>query len=177
MDRGQSKNVRKKSNLNNGKSNYNSGKKGLDDQEMINSWSAFADEQLLIHFQEQPLLFGGNVYLSPVTKEKLDGLKTVRPGWYVGTSKNGRFQPGHPLATALKLDEAARVLDLSSRETEAVRYLKGETLEIPESRINRSASISPRGYVLVTVDGYSLGWGKWLDGMLKNDYPAGWRWT
>ncbi|MNI88339.1 hypothetical protein D3C73_1456310 [compost metagenome] len=101
----------------------------------------------------------------------------MRPGWYVGTSKNGRFQPGHPLATALNPNEAARVLELLSREAETVRYLKGETLEIPESRIIRQAGVSPKGYVLVTVDGYSLGWGKWLDGMLKNEYPAGWRWT
>lgn len=160
-----------------GKSINKQGKKGLDEGEMIETWSAFAHEQLVIGSQEQALLFGGNVYLSPLSKEKLDGLKTVRPGWYVGTSKNGRFQPGHPLATALKPDEAARVLDLSSHDTEAVRYLKGETLEIPESRIVRSDGVSPKGYVLVTVDGYSLGWGKWLDGMLKNDYPAGWRWT
>lgn len=174
---GKNINNHKKGSYTNGRNNNPSEKKELNDQGMIDSWSAFAGEQLVITSAEQPLLFGGNVYLSPVSKEKLAGLKTVRPGWYVGTSRNGRFQPGHPLATALKPDESIRVLDLSSHETEAVRYLKGETLEIPESRIIRAAGISPRGYVLVTVDGYSLGWGKWLDGMLKNDYPAGWRWT
>lgn len=151
---------------------------GADEQEMIGSWTVFASEQLALKHNEPPMLFGGNVYLSPLTKDRLNGLKTVRPGWYVGTVKNGRFQPGHPLATALHEDEAVRVLELSSDEGEVVRYLKGETLEIPPSRIIcQDQTSSPKGYVLVTVDGYSLGWGKWLDGMLKNEYPAGWRWT
>lgn len=160
-----------------GRGHSKQGNKGLNEQEMLDNWSAFASEQLAIQAGEQPLFFGGNAYLSPLNKDRLNGLKTVRPGWYVGTSKNGRFQPGHPLATALNPNEAARVLELLSREAETVRYLKGETLEIPESRIIRQAGVSPKGYVLVTVDGYSLGWGKWLDGMLKNEYPAGWRWT
>ncbi|WP_334073325.1 MULTISPECIES: RsmF rRNA methyltransferase first C-terminal domain-containing protein [Paenibacillus] len=153
------------------------GKKAPDERELTDSWRTFASEQLAVTPHGEVLLFGGHVYISPVAKERLDGLKTVRPGWYVGTVKNGRFQPGHPLAAALKADEAQRVLELSLEDGEAVRYLKGETLEIAESRIRRNADTGPKGFVLVTVDGYSLGFGKWLDGLLKNEYPAGWRWT
>ncbi len=152
------------------------GKKAPEERELLEIWRAFAAEQLSFSPTGEALMFGGNVYLSPLTKQQLHGLKTVRPGWYVGTVKNGRFQPGHPLAAALHPSEAVRVLDLSLPEGEALRYLKGETLEIPESRISHQPDTKPKGYVLITVDGYALGWGKWQDGLLKNEYPAGWRW-
>ncbi|USB32213.1 RsmB/NOP family class I SAM-dependent RNA methyltransferase [Paenibacillus sp. YPG26] len=158
-------------------------KKGLPErtepaeQEMLGTWSSFAASNLKLESEGEPIMFGGHVYLSPVAKEQLNGLKTVRPGWYVGTVKNGRFTPGHPLAAALRPEEAMRSLSLSSEEGEAVRYLKGETLAISPDRIQCSEGVEPKGYVLVCIDGYSAGWGKWLDGMLKNEYPAGWRWT
>lgn len=155
----------------------NVGTKEPDERKMLEGWEMFAAEQLATVPEGEALLFGGHVYLSPLTKQQLHGLRTVRPGWYVGTVKNGRFQPGQPLAAALRPAEARRVLELSLPEGEAVRYLKGETLEIPESRITLAPGTKPKGYVLVTVDGYSLGFGKWLDGILKNEYPAGWRWT
>lgn len=152
--------------------------KAVNEQENLESWRVFAQEQLqAAELPGEQLLFGGNVYLSPLAKERLDGLKVVRPGWYVGTVKNGRLTPGQPLATALSPVEAARVLDLAASDGEAVRYLKGETLQIEAERIRCREDVNPKGYVLVTVDGYSLGWGKWQDGLLKNEYPAGWRWT
>ena len=30
------------------------------------------------------------------------------------------------------------------------------------------------GWTVVTVDGFPLGWGKGVQGMLKNHYPRGW---
>lgn len=148
------------------------------ERELLEYWQQFASQHVTAELPGQPLLFGGHVYLSPLPKEQLDGLKTVRPGWYVGMAKNGRFTPGHPLATALAVEEASRVLKLDQEQGEAIRYLKGETLNVPASRIEcRGIQGFPKGYVLVCVDGVSLGWGKWLDGMLKNEYPAGWRWT
>lgn len=148
------------------------------ERELLDCWKQFASEHVTAKLPGQPLLFGGHVYQSPLPKERLAGLKTVRPGWYAGTVKNGRFAPGHPLATALSAGEANRVLNLSQENGEAVRYLKGETLNVPASRIEcRGIQGFPKGYVLVCVDGVSLGWGKWIDGMLKNEYPAGWRWT
>ncbi|WP_188536507.1 RsmB/NOP family class I SAM-dependent RNA methyltransferase [Paenibacillus segetis] len=158
-------------------SRRDNGVKEPDERELLAIWDHFAQEQLRVDFLGEKVLFGGHIYQSPVSKERLQGLKTVRPGWYVGTIKNGRFAPGHPLATALRSGEAVRTLRLTLENGEAVRYLKGETLEIPASRIYCHENVAPKGYVLITVDGYSLGWGKWLDGILKNEYPAGWRWT
>lgn len=139
----------------------------------------FASGQLELDLGEaHEVWHGPNLYLSPVSEERLAGLKTVRAGWYMGQAKNGRFVPGHPLATALKPEEAQRVINLSPDSGEAVRYLKGETLEIPEERVVvRREDVSAKGYVLVCINGYAAGWGKWQSGLLKNEYPSGWRWT
>ena len=46
-----------------------------------------------------------------------------------------------------------------------MRYLKGETILCDK----------PKGYYVVCIDGYPLGWVKAQNGMLKNQYPASWR--
>ncbi|KKO52781.1 RsmB/NOP family class I SAM-dependent RNA methyltransferase [Paenibacillus sp. DMB20] len=152
----------------------------LSGSELLGAFHEFMDGQLHLDITGgYPVLYGQNIYLSPVPEERLKGLKTVRAGWYMGQAKNGRFVPGHPLATALRPEEAGRVISLSSKDGEAVRYLKGETLEIPEERVrlgNESVT-GTKGFVLVCIDGYAAGWGKWQSGLLKNEYPAGWRWT
>ncbi|WP_340019949.1 RsmB/NOP family class I SAM-dependent RNA methyltransferase [Paenibacillus sp. FSL H3-0457] len=140
-------------------------------------YSQFMKEQLEIELTGETVCYGDRVYQSSVGAARLEGLKVIRPGWFMGTIKNGRFVPSHPLACALNASEARRSVNLSSADGEAVRYLKGETLNFEEERVVLKADTFAKGYVLVCVDGYAAGWGKWLDGVLKNEYPAGWRWT
>lgn len=144
---------------------------------MLEVIQEFTDRELNLAWTQNWIHFGGRMYQSPITEQQLKGLKVVRPGWFVGTIKNGRFTPSHALATALQPTEAKRCIQLQSNTAEAISYLKGETLTIEEQRVERATDILPKGYVLVCIDGYSVGWGKWLEGMLKNEYPAGWRWT
>lgn len=106
------------------------------------------------------------LYIIPQDIPKLNGLKVIRPGWLLGEVKKNRFKPVTPFALALKKQNAARALDFSSKSDEVIRYLKGETLNIT----------GERGWNLVCVDGYPLGWAKQLKDMLNNYYPAGWRW-
>ncbi|MNP54933.1 hypothetical protein D3C76_1495320 [compost metagenome] len=80
------------------------------------------------------------------------------------------------MATALHSEESCRSVSLSSTSNEAISYLKGETLLISQERLSIKIGTTQKGYVLVCIDGYSAGWGKWQDGVLKNEYPAGWRW-
>lgn len=136
----------------------------------------FAEDNLLEPLSGNVVCYGQHVYISPIDADRLERLKVVRPGWFVGTLKKNRFEPAHPLAMALSPAEVQRSVQLESGSDEAIRYLKGETLSMAEERIVRSAGSLPKGYVLVCIDGFAVGWGKWLDGMLKNDYPAGWRW-
>lgn len=123
--------------------------------------------------------YGEHAYASPAGLPELHGLKVVRPGWYVGALHRGRFEPSHALAMGLRMGEAKRALSLASSDERALRYLKGETLEVAESEIVRDPkeTKAAKGYCLVCIDEHPVGWGKWLDGMLKNEYPPGWRWT
>lgn len=115
----------------------------------------------------------------PEGAPELDGLRIVRPGWYAGTVRAGRFELSHSLAMGLKRNtDAVRSVSFGLGDSDAVRYLKGETLPLAEERLLRSGPDVPsKGYCLVCIDGYPLGWAKWLDGRLKNEYPPGWRWT
>ncbi|OPA81150.1 rRNA cytosine-C5-methyltransferase [Paenibacillus selenitireducens] len=146
-----------------------------DEQELVQQ---FMQDHLITALSGEAVRYGQHVYMSPVERERLDGLKVVRPGFFIGTLKKNRFEPAHPLATALRPEEVTRWIHLSSSDDEIIRYLRGETLTLPEDRVQRgNESVPAKGYALICVDGYSVGWGKWLDGMLKNEYPAGWRWT
>lgn len=52
-----------------------------------------------------------------------------------------------------------------------IKYLKGETLDV-EDLVSRKE----KGWYLVCVDGYPLGFGKLANQTLKNKYLPGWRW-
>ena len=49
-----------------------------------------------------------------------------------------------------------------------IRYLKGETLDVEDLVSHRE-----KGWYLVCVDGYPLGFGKLASQVLKNKIPAG----
>ena len=71
----------------------------------------------------------------------------------------------------LKKEEYAFTIDFSSQDDRVIRYLKGETLDVSDL-----VSADEKGWYLVCVDGYSLGFGKLSGQTLKNKYLPGWRW-
>ncbi|PZD95976.1 rRNA cytosine-C5-methyltransferase [Paenibacillus sambharensis] len=125
-------------------------------------------------------VYGRRLYLQPAGLPELTGLRIVREGWYLGEAGARRFEPSQALSMGLRMDEATRCLDLTDSTGEALRYLKGETLHIDKERIvvrsGRETAGSGSSYVLVGINGYPLGWGKWGDGILKNELSPGWRW-
>jgi 16S rRNA C967 or C1407 C5-methylase (RsmB/RsmF family)/NOL1/NOP2/fmu family ribosome biogenesis protein len=142
----------------------------------LSSWEQFAKDALQTGPEGVPLFYGEHLYFMPPGSPSLDGLKVFRPGWSAGTVKKGRFEPSHALAMGLRIEEAGRSLALEPGSERLIRYLKGETLFINEDEISRGDGIPPKGYVLVCAGRYPVGWGKWSDGMLKNEYPPAWRW-
>lgn len=106
-------------------------------------------------------VFGERLYLLPSGIGSLDGLKTERAGLELGCCKKNRFEPSHALAMALRPDDVRQCLELEEPE----RYLRGETLSCG----------AQTGWILLTVHGCSLGWGKASRGVLKNHYPKGLR--
>lgn len=113
---------------------------------------------------------GSYVYAVPGLTQDVRGLKFVRNGLLLGELKKNRFEPSQPLAMALSKDTYEAVLDFSAEDQRVVRYLKGETIPVEEKEGEKSG-----GWQLVCVDGYPLGWGKLVNGVLKNKYLSGWR--
>lgn len=110
-----------------------------------------------------------NLFLIPEDFPMPSGLRYLRTGLLLGTEKKKRFEPSQALAMAISREDCTRVLDLSAEDPAVIRYLKGETLEIQET-----AGWS-NGWVLVCCDGYPLGWGKHINGSIRNKYLPGWR--
>ena len=98
------------------------------------------------------------------------GLRYLRTGILAGTWKRGRFEPSQALAMLLGADSFPNVLNLSSKDMRATRYLKGETIDL-----DSGDPAVKNGWTLVCADGFALGWGKCADGRIKNKYYPGWR--
>lgn len=125
----------------------------------------FRKENLRTDLNGVLLKFGEQLYLAPPDMPSIHQLKVLRPGLHLGTLKKNRFEPSHALALALKKDEVRFCKELSAKEKEVYDYLNGQTL----------SAEGEKGWYLILVDGYSIGWGKLTGGIMKNHYPKGLR--
>lgn len=127
------------------------------------------------------------VYLVPEALGARKGLVFLRNGLYLGEIRKDRFEPSQSFAMALKKEEYTAVVDLDYSDVRVEKYLRGETLEVDDivehnlqeaEKMSDTKSMKKRlekGWQLVCVNGYPLGWGKLVNGILKNKYHAGWR--
>ena len=111
------------------------------------------------------VLFGDNLYRLPQMAPGMDGLKIKRAGLHIGSFKKNRFEPSHALALYLTADEVQSSCSVPSDSADAISYFSGNTIQ----------GEGKNGYCLVCVDGYSAGWGKITNGVIKNHYPKGLR--
>lgn len=138
-------------------------------QKEYGDYLAFEKESLkkgiLERFSGTYLRFGEQLYLCPPQMPAVKGLKVLRPGLHLGTMKKNRFEPSHALALALQPQDVRFSLELSSDSDRIREYLNGMTFPAQ----------GEKGWYLITVDGYSIGWGKLAGGVMKNHYPKGLR--
>lgn len=111
------------------------------------------------------LKFGDNIYLMPKEMPSVKGLRVLRTGLHVGALKKNRFEPAHALALAVNPGGIKHVLDLDSDDHRVMQYLNGQTF----------SAEGEKGWYLICVDGFGIGWGKLAGGMMKNHYPKGLR--
>jgi len=144
----------------------------------LSAWFAFMDEHLREPIEGKWMCIGDHLYWIDPSWDLPDftGLSVMRPGWYVGQLKKNRFEPSQALAMGIGAGQFVRRVELSSGAPETIRYLRGETIEWPEERLVRDGAVPAKGWCLVCMDGFPVGFAKWQDGMLKNAYPSGWRW-
>ena len=88
-------------------------------------------------------------------------------GLELGTIKKNRVEPSHALSHALPLSDFRRVCDLPPDDENIMRYLRGESFPFD----------GEKGWTAVAAGGFVLGWGKCVDGVMKNHYPKGLRWV
>ena len=131
-------------------------------QKLPKEWSSFAKELGIQLPEGKAILFGQSLFWAPTDLPELRGLKVMRPGLELGIVKKDRFEPAHALALWLRECKNTESFAPDSREIGA--YMHGDV--VPSSQ---------KGWCLVTVNGYSLGWGKGDGQVLKNHYPKGLR--
>lgn len=136
--------------------------KGIIEKE-CREWMEFKEHNLRKSYEGTYLKFGDQLFLVPEGCPPLKGLKVLRAGLHLGTVKKNRFEPSHGLALSLKPEEMIKSCEVDG-ET-AKRYLQGQTFAVD----------GEKGWHLICVDGYSIGFGKLSGGMMKNHYPKGLR--
>ena len=131
-------------------------------EKLPKEWESFAKELKIQLPSGKALLFGSSLYWVPAQMPDLRKIKVVRPGLELGEVKKNRFEPAHALALWLKKCENIQDFPENSKEIRA--YMEGQV--VPGSC---------KGWCLITVNGYSLGWGKGDGNHIKNHYPKGLR--
>ncbi len=131
-------------------------------EKLPKAWDAFARELEICLPRGRAVSFGDTWYFCPEGTPELKGLRVLRPGLELGVLRKDRFEPAHALA--LWLANCKNVVDLEPEGQEITRYLHGEVLPCEK-----------KGWCLVRVGGYSIGWGKADGKQLKNHYPKGLR--
>ena len=116
-------------------------------------------------FKSNLLLIGDLLYQLPKDAPDFSGLHVLRGGLFLGTLKKNRFEPSHALALALKSADVNTFYDIKSDSEDIKKYLSGQSLQAE----------TKDGWTLITVDGYSIGWGKAVNNQIKNHYPKGLR--
>ena len=125
------------------------------------SWTPKA-ERLDIH--------GERVYYMPDGLPDLKKIRFLRSGLLLGELKKKRFEPSQALAMNLSPDTYSKIIDFKCEDPRVIKYLKGETIEVDDL-----VNAKDKGWYLICIDGFSLGWGKLSNGTLKNKYLPGWR--
>ncbi|MFZ6031349.1 MAG: RsmB/NOP family class I SAM-dependent RNA methyltransferase [Chloroflexota bacterium] len=141
-------------------------------------WRTWCEEHLAALPDVTPVQVGTRLYALPDGLPDLGGLRVLHPGWWLGDFKKDRFEPAHALAMALHVEDARCILALPADDPGVIKYLRGETL----------VSAGDPGWMLVGVtvpasfpgapeaQAFPLGWGKRVQGVVKNHYPRGLAW-
>ncbi len=135
-------------------------------QEAQKAYKEFEKKFFSARFARRLYEAGGVLYDLPEGVFDWKGIQVLRVGVRLGEVKNGRFEPSHSLAMCIRKEECTNVLDLKKDSEDVRKYLRGDTL---------TANGLENGWVLICMDGFPIGFGKAVNGTVKNHYPKGLR--
>ena len=103
-----------------------------------------------------------DLYVTLMDPALWKGLRVLRPGWWVASLRHSTINPDHALAMALHSEDAQAAVDLAPGDPRLENFMRGGFW--PDHGAD--------GFVLVTVDGFPLGWAKRGGGRLRSRYPV-----
>lgn len=140
-------------------------------KEQIDLWNEFQSNNLTFNINCSDLIVINDYLYWPVIKDAylLQNLSVKRNGLLLGVFKKKRFEPSHALAMYLHCNQSKYVVELN--EKEARTYLHGDVL----SNLSINTPIKDKSWVLITYNQNSLGFGRYVNNVIKNYYPKGLR--
>lgn len=136
-------------------------------KESYRLWQQFvAEAGLAVDWaQEEMTEVNGRLYRLPLFQLPTQRLHIIRTGLLLGEVRRNHFRPAHHLAMSLRPGEWGAATSRPADHPDVSAFLAGHDL----------ADAGENGWVLFQVDGFTLGWGKRVNGRLKNHYPRGLR--
>lgn len=128
-------------------------------------WQTFQQAQLPDYQPAVLVAFGDQLYALPAGTPDLKRLKVLRAGLHLGTFKKKRFEPSFALALALNPEQQTQIYTLNLEEWRA--YVHGDVFATTKDL--------PNGWYLLVMNGNGMGYGKLVNGQMKNFYPKGLR--
>jgi NOL1/NOP2/sun family putative RNA methylase len=126
----------------------------------------FVDKFMNITLESNRIITSGTyIYYQPADYPNIHGLKVIHPGWWLGTLHKDYFSPSHALAMGINQHQVKNLISLNLCDPEIFKYLNGETFQYN----------AENGWILLTVEGFPIGWGKSVKNLIKNYYPRGLR--
>lgn len=117
-------------------------------------------------FGEKIYIKNDKVYLLPENIPDISGLSVMRAGVLLGEIKKNRLEPSHCAFMASKPNACNNHINFAVNSDILNSFLQGQEIPI---------DIDIKGYTAVCVNGITIGFGKAVDGRLKNKYPKGLR--
>lgn len=115
--------------------------------------------------EDRLILFGDHVYLAPIGAPSIKGMRILRVGLELGSFKTKRFEPAHALALALAPHQFQQYYEMNDAQWR--QFVHGDVLNVEGD--------FKKGWVLMTMNGNGAGFGKYVNGQIKNFYPKGLR--
>ncbi len=104
-----------------------------------------------------------NIYILSEYSIDVKKVRFLRYGLHIGQIIKDRFEPSHSLALAIK--KTQNIYNITN-ETELKDYLHGDVLY---------SENTPNGWVIICYQNIPIGFGKNVNGTIKNYYPKGLR--
>ncbi|RRG17893.1 RNA methyltransferase [Weissella viridescens] len=130
-------------------------------------WETFAQANIKTQPQGVLYAFGDQLYALPEAAPDLKGLQVLRAGLHLGTFKKKRFEPSLAYALAAKPADFKRTYPLTT--TEWAQYVHGDTFMVDPEHAQEN------GWYSLSMADNGVGFGKLVNGQMKNFYPKGLR--